>query len=69
MIIGKGGANIKEISRRHNVLVQIDRHSARDGSKGCVIKGSVEEDLLAAAQLVTHLAAGLSMPPRDDGSD
>ena len=62
MIIGKGGANIKEIRRRHNVHVEIDRHAARDGSKGCVLRGS-DDDLQAAAQLVAHLGAGLGMPP------
>jgi hypothetical protein len=67
VIIGKGGANIKEIRRRHQVQVNIDRHAARDGSKGCVLLGSVDEDLQAAAQLVAHLGAGLGMPPADGG--
>ena len=63
VIIGKGGANIKEIRRRHNVQVDLDRHAARDGSKGCTLLGSSEEDLQAAAQLIARLGAGLGMPP------
>ena len=62
MIIGKGGANIKEVRKRHNISMDIDRHAARDGSRLCHLKGESEEDLQAAALLIAHLGAGMPMP-------
>lgn len=63
MVIGKGGANIKEVRKRYKVQANLERHVGRDGAQGCVILGEPAA-VEAAARAVALLAAGLPLPPK-----